>query len=146
ALAEARRLGADVQLAYIAHFAGWYFLEAGDAELAEALFDEAAALAALLGDRRLEPFGYRIRRALEAGDLERAEVTAREATSVLAANGKRWDEMGAAYALGQVLMARGRPAEALAAFASALRMAREIGREQAYGIYVLAACEAALEL
>ncbi|MFA7460884.1 MAG: BTAD domain-containing putative transcriptional regulator [Trueperaceae bacterium] len=112
AISEVERFGTAVHLTHMKRNAGWHYLGRGDQERADALFEEAHALARELGIGRLEPFGYLVQRALEAADLEVAEEHARRAVSVLKVEGTRNEELAAIYQLAHVQLQAERPAEA----------------------------------
>jgi tetratricopeptide (TPR) repeat protein len=146
ALDEVGRLGGEVHLAHLKRYAGWYFLERGNLARADELFEEALTIARRLGDRRLEPWAYLIRRSLDAGDHALAEATARDCVSVFRACGKRSEEVGALVTLGRVLMAHNEHDEAMSTTAAALRIAWEFANDSDIVQSVVALGDTALAL
>ena len=145
---EMARFGTEVHLVHVKRSAAWYYLQRGERERAHTLFEEVTSLARRLGDRRLEPFGYVIRRALTAGDHDRAETVARDAVDVYRADGNRHQELGAVMSLAHVQIGRRSYREARATGERALRIAWETSDDAgAVGaLLVLSECATGLGL
>ena len=144
---EMERAGTQVHLAHVKRMAAWHYLQAGRPDRADALAGEVSALAHGLGDRRLEPFGYVVRRALQTGDHDLAERSARDALEVYQSFGNRAEELGAVVMLAHVLVTREKHADAKTFGRRALRMAWEMADDEAAvaALIVLVQCGIALD-